>query len=156
MEYNLNSKRLNCFRFLSMPFFFALGFQASQHPGTSSTLTFSHPVARLFGAESATEKNEGIHAPAPIVGAGLLCRILAYGLCEVPPKAGKWSEGFGWPHSKSLDATQKWVRQALRPEVMRRPFGQAVRRRIPSGLRGGLDDENRVKRAGASTNPVGR
>ena len=108
---------------LKKPFFSSWDFQPSRHPGTTSTTTLSHPVARLFGAESATEKNEGIHAPAPIVGAGLLCRILAYGLCEVPPKAGKWPEGFGWPHGKSLDATQKWVRQALPPEVMRYSFG---------------------------------
>lgn len=51
---------------------------------------------------------------------------------------------------------KKWVRQALRPGLMRRPFGQAVHRRIPNGLRGGLDDKNRVKRAGAITTPVGR
>jgi hypothetical protein len=35
----------------------------------------------------------------------LLCQIVACGLYDVQPRAGKWSEGLGWPHSKSPDAT---------------------------------------------------
>jgi hypothetical protein len=73
---------IKMFSILLKAILFALGFQASRQPGTSSTTTLSHPMAPLFGAELAIEKNEGIHAPAPIVGAGQLCRIVAYGVID--------------------------------------------------------------------------
>jgi len=50
-------------------------------------------MAPLFKAESAIEKNEGIHAPAPIVGVGLLCRIVAYGLYDLTRFAESGANG---------------------------------------------------------------
>src|SRR5262249_17458418 len=109
-------------------------------------MTLSHPVAPLFGAVGNREDRR--HSCfRRYCCAGLLCRVLAYGLYAVPPREANGQEVLaGHTATRSMLPTNG-VRQALCLEVMRDSFGRAVRRRIPYGLRGELGDGNRVKQA---------
>jgi hypothetical protein len=74
-----------------------LGIFQPPHPDISSTTTLSHPMAPLFQAGSATEKNVGTPAPARLflVRATLPnIRILTVAFGEVPPKAGQMVSKF--------------------------------------------------------------